>query len=281
MASLLAVVLTGCSKKQATLAKLPEPIKTESNKPEKTNEPIIENIQTPQEDAPRLPAVIKAENKSSIGFQTSGVISKIYVQPGDVVKSNAVLAALDSTTPQFDLENAKLELETKKIVYEQAKKKYERFTNLSHTGALSKASLEDEENNYKIALLNLSSAETSLKAKEFALTLTKLNAPFDGVISKSFKSIGDFVSSGTPLFEIVQNNDLSVYAQVPVSYFNKFKVGMIFSFSNPITQQSGQMTIHKIVPVIDDQSHTFDIYGKINSSIQTFAPGMFVEINLK
>ena len=121
----------------------------------------------------------------------------------------------------------------------------------------------------------------NLKAKKYSLKLTQLTAPFEGVISNSYKSLGDFVTPGTTVFDLVQTTDLSVFAQVPVAFFGKFKTGMIFSIINPLNGDKGNMTIQKVVPVIDTQSHTFDIYGKINELTHSFFPGMYVEIILK
>lgn len=230
--------------------------------------------------APRLPAVIKAENASSITFQVSGIITKINVKAGDVVKKGELLAVLDSTEAQLALEIAKSDAESKKIMLQQEEKKYASYSALFKSGSLSKITYEDEENTAKLAKLNYESAQNNVKVKEQILQFTKIVAPYDCVISKSYKSLGDFVTSGTTVFDIVQMNNLSVFAQVPFALFEKIKIGKTFFISNPINKQKTTMVVEKIVPVIDSQTRTFDVYGKISNPSSVFIPGMYVEIIL-
>ena len=43
------------------------------------------------------------------------------------------------------------------------------------------------------------------------------------IISQKNKSVGDFVPTGTTVFQITQNKNMEIYAQVPGIYFNKLK----------------------------------------------------------
>lgn len=232
-------------------------------------------------ESPRLPAVVKSENSSSISFQISGIITKINVKAGDVVKRDQLLAVLDSTDASLALENAKIDSESKKIIYQQEAKKYESYLSLFKNGSLSKVAFEDEESNAKLAKLNYESAENNVKTKEQSLKLTRITAPFDGVVSKSHRSLGDFVTPGTQVFDVVQMNDLVIFAQVPFEFFGKITAGMILKTFNPINREQTKMEVQKIVPIIDAQTRTFDIYGKITDTNPTFTPGMYVEIILE
>lgn len=279
------VLLQSCTKTKKEVAVLSDkpPVTAVAEKVTTQETAIPAPTKTPRinTESPRLPAIIKAENVSGLGFQVSGIIKKLNVKAGDEVKKNQILASLDSTLAGLDKENAKIDLASKEVTFHQVERKYTSYSSLFKTGVLSKITFEDEENNYKIAELNFESAKLNLKAKEYALQLTSLTAPFDGVISKSYKSLGDFTTPGSSVFDLVQTNDLSVFAQVPVAFFGRIRTGMIFSILNPLTEQTGNMTVQKVVPIIDTQSRTFDIYGKINEAAHNFFPGMYVEIILK
>lgn len=273
------LILTGCTKTKTDLAVL------SANPPVSAVQEIdIDQLSGESQSKTeflRIPAIIKSEYSSAVGFQTSGMIAKLNVQVGDFVKQNQELASLDFTAASLDLENAKLDLENKTIAFKQTQKRYTRSLALFKSGNLSKVALEDEENNFKISKINCESSEVNLKAKNHALQLTKLTAPFDGLITKSYKSLGDSTHAGAPVFDLMQIHNLSVFAQVPAAYFNKIKIGMMFSLFNPLNDETGSITIQKVIPVIDAQTHTFDIYGKINEITNNFVPGMYVEIIMK
>jgi len=290
---LTSILFIGCTKTKKEAASLPEKLSDETSQTKDTTEgdvskessEVLKNTDGKSAsknllESPRLPAVIRAENNTSLSFQSSGVITDINVKAGDFVKLDQVIALLDDTNEALSVESAKLELKSKHIVFNQVQKKYQSYLSLSKTGALSQIALEDEENNFKLAKIAYEASAISLKAKEFALKQTRLTVPFDGVVTKSYKSLGDFVTPGTSVFDIVQSDDFSVYAQVPVAYFGKMKVGMTFGLINPLNEQKGKMTIQKVIPVIDTESHSFDIYGKVDGLSKNFVPGMYVEIIL-
>jgi RND family efflux transporter MFP subunit len=304
---LFVTILTACTKQDPNKASLP----TESSKeaktsstdkkqsenkttePEKLNPPTVtkQNSQENQnniintaldsDSVPRIPATIKAENQSSIGFLTSGAITNIYVRAGDEVKQGQVLASLEDNQASIDVKTAKIEVGKKKIAVEQQEKIVQRIDKQYKSGIVNLATLEKEKNTLQLNILELQSGQATLEGKEYILKSNKLFAPYTGVISKVSKSIGDYVATGTEVFQITQTKNYKLFAQVPITYFNQLKVGMKLDVRNPITGNHGEATIKRVVPVIDPTSRTFDVYADVTSFTDKLAPGVFLEIKLK
>ncbi len=232
-------------------------------------------------NVPRIPASIKAENQSSIGFLTSGTISNIYVKAGEEVKQGQLLASLAEKQASIDVRSAQIEVENKKLLLEQQEKKLTRITQQQKNGIINTTTLENEKINTKTAILNLKNAQVTLESKEFILKANKLYAPYSGVISKILKNVGDYLSEGTPALQITQMKNLSLYTQMPITYFNQIKLGMKFDVINPISGEKGTAIIKRIVPVIDQSTRTFDVYADVKNYSGTLVPGTFLEINLK
>lgn len=300
-------IFATCTKQNSNKASLPteapKEMKTTSadkkqNK-NKTTEPEKLNLfsitkQNPQEDqnniintaldsdsVPRISATIKVENQSSIGFLTSGAITNIYVHAGDEVKQGQVLASLEDNPASIDTKTAKIEVGKKKIAVEQQKKVVQRIDKQYQSGIVNLATLEKEKNTLQLNILELQSAQATLEGKEYILKSSKLFAPYTGVISQVFKSIGDYVATGTAVFQITQTKNYKLFAQIPITYFNQLKAGMKLDVRNPITGNHGEAIIKRVVPVIDPTSRTFDIYANITSFTDKLAPGVFLEIKLK
>ncbi|WP_186646553.1 efflux RND transporter periplasmic adaptor subunit [Fluviispira vulneris] len=230
---------------------------------------------------PRIPASIKAENQSSIGFLTSGTISNIYVKAGEEVKQGQLLASLAEKQASIDVRSAQIEVENKKLLLEQQEKKLLRVTQQQKNGIINTTTLENEKINTKAAILNLKNAQATLEGKEFILKANKLYAPYSGVISKVLKNVGDYLSEGTPALQITQMKNLSLFTQMPITYFNQVKLGMKFDVINPISGEKGTAIIKRIVPVIDQSTRTFDVYADVKNYTGTLVPGTFLEIKLK
>lgn len=285
-------ILIGCTKQDSGKASLPPETKvTDTDKNKVENILKITEVQKEQnktvntaldsESVPRIPATINAENQSAIGFLTSGAITKIFVRAGEEVKQGQILASLEDNQASIDAKTAKIEVGKKKLTLEQQEKVVQRIDKQFKSGIVNLATLEKEKNTLQLNILELQSAQANLEGKEYLLKSNKLLAPYTGVISKVLKSVGDYVSTGTAVFQITQTKNFKLFAQVPITYFNQLKVGMKLDVRNPITGNHGEATIVRVVPVIDPSSRTFDVYADVTSFTDKLAPGVFLEIKLK
>lgn len=271
--------------KKQNETKITEPEKQSQNnltmKPPQENQNSTINTALNSDSVPMIPATIKAENQSSIGFLTSGAITNIYVRAGDEVKQGQVLASLEDNQASIEAKTAKIEVGKKKLALEQQEKVVQRIDKQYKSGIVNLATLEKEKNSLQLNILELQSAQATLEGKEYILKSNKLFAPYTGVISQVLKSVGDYVSTGTAVFQITQTKNYKLFAQVPITYFNQLKVGMKLDVRNPITGNRGEATIKRVVPVIDPTSRTFDVYADVTSFTDKLAPGVFLEIKLK
>ena len=88
---------------------------------------------------------INAYEKVSVGAQVSGQIKKLHVNIGDKVVKGQLIAEIDSTTQQNDLDTAiskldiyNAQLKSKLITLNIAQNKYKRQNNLYRTNSGSK-----------------------------------------------------------------------------------------------------------------------------------------------
>lgn len=64
---------------------------------------------------------LQAETSAKLAFKAGGRVDKVVVKQGDTVKAGDVLAALDASTLQRSLDEAKIQLEISKLKLQQAK----------------------------------------------------------------------------------------------------------------------------------------------------------------
>jgi len=179
----------------------------------------------------KVEPITKVEVKS----KASGIVKKLYVDAGDVVKKGQLLAQLDKEeiAAQVDqsraaLQAAEASLKGANADYERAKvdaegpdvpllkRAYERAVGMAKEGVVSTSALEDAQKNYELALnkQNVAKAQvTVLRAKmaqaeaqvaqdnanlkqlEEQLSYTDIESPIDGIILSRDVEMGDAVSS--------------------------------------------------------------------------------------
>ncbi|RIW15795.1 efflux RND transporter periplasmic adaptor subunit [Algoriphagus lacus] len=128
------------------------------------------------------------KDETVLSFKVGGIISKINVQEGDVVKKGQILATLDLTEVQAGLTQSKL-------AYEKALRDYERVGRLYRD---SVATLEQYQNSKTAVDI----AEQQLKTVEFNLSYAQIRATQNGFVLRKFVNPGQQVTSGAPILQI-------------------------------------------------------------------------------
>ncbi len=143
-----------------------------------------------------------------------GEITAIQAREGAKVKANESLSSLDSQRAKAMLDKAVAELEFQRHNLELARRTYQRNSNISSKGNLSRQVLED-------SLLTLRSAQSAVKVAESSIKVNRLNvnnaivrAPFDGTVIEQSAEVGQWVEAGTKLFTLTASDGNVIEAQV-------------------------------------------------------------------
>ncbi len=166
---------------------------------------------------------IKAIELVTVGAQASGKIEKLYVSVGDQVKKGDLIAQIDSSTQQnqVDTNTAKLEsynaqLAAAKVTFDITQKQLSRMLLLRQKDATSEEELENAENAFESAKSRVTELKAAVKEAEIArntaetnLGYTKITAPLDGTVVSVPVKIGQTVNAAMNTPTIVQIADLS------------------------------------------------------------------------
>ena len=165
--------------------------------------------------------VLQSEKRVNVSPKRQGVIEEIFVDIGQRVQRNQLIAKMDDRDLLFRLDELKAD-------YESQKANYDRRKFLFQEGAISLESYEE----YKKLFLK---SEARLRQLEVEKNELKVRAPFNGVITSKYVVPGAYVtpsptkssldsnSSNTSIVELSQG--LEVVAKVPESDIGRIKVG--------------------------------------------------------
>ena len=153
------------SKEKPTVFKTEEPFYTD----------IIKKTVATGEVVPRKEIEIKP--------QVSGILHKLYVEPGDVVKEGDLIAKVKIIPNMVELNRAESRVKKAKINYEDAKVDYKRQKKIYDRGVIPEAEFQK----YKVEFEN---AKEELKAAKDNLQLIK-----EGAIDKAGKNSNTLVRS--------------------------------------------------------------------------------------
>jgi HlyD family secretion protein len=171
----------------------------------------------------------------AVGSQVSGTIIKVYVDFNSPVKKAQLLAQMDKSLMEAQVQqyNANLQQANGNVVYQ--KSNYERQKKLFTVGAISKADLETAVYQYKAARENVNSITAQLRTAKKNLGFTDIYSPIDGTVLSRSVSEGQTVAASlnTPtLFSIAKDlTKMQVQASVDEADIGNVKEGQRVIFS--------------------------------------------------
>ena len=157
-----------------------------------------------------------------VGAQVSGKVEQLYVTIGQQVKEGDLIAQIDSTTQQDEVNTKKAKLESyqaqlgaARVSLKVAAKRFERLKKLLETQLISREEFEVATENYELTKAKVSELEAIVKEIRIALNIaetglgyTRITAPITGtVVSVPIKQ-GQTVNAAISTPTIVQIADL-------------------------------------------------------------------------
>lgn len=146
-----------------------------------------------------------------IANEVSGVIEAISFTPGQVAEENDLLLTLNSDALSTQLAQAQAELKISDLDYRRSQNLFER-------NAVAQQDLETAEAGFE-------ARQAARDAAQVEVDKTQIRAPFTGRLGAQNVSVGDYVTAGTPLVNLVNKRVLKARFAVPEIYLNQLQLG--------------------------------------------------------
>ena len=155
---------------------------------------------------------IEAFQTIPLTFQTTGRVEKVFVEAGDAVKKDQLLATIEKA----DLQNLR---DISKAKYQQAKDAYDRLKKVHDEGSLPEIKWVEMET-------NLEQAKLALDLSESSLDKCNLRSPASGIVGRRNIEPGmSALSIGSAPIELVDINKVYVKVSVPENEIGKITKG--------------------------------------------------------
>ncbi|WP_295894299.1 efflux RND transporter periplasmic adaptor subunit [uncultured Vibrio sp.] len=196
-----------------------------------------------------FPAVANAAERSHLSFRVSGEVSRLFVREGDQVTKGQILAQLDPTDYQLDVDNATAR-------YTVINNQHRRSKPLVEKGLLAKSQFDEIAAQRMIALAELELAK-------LRLSFTKLRAPVEGIISRVSIDQFENIQVGQQIVNIHSVDRVEVLIQLPDRiYVNQPTQEVVESIKTLVRVPSGNeypATIKEFTTEPDPATGTFTV----------------------
>ncbi|HEX8409635.1 MAG TPA: efflux RND transporter periplasmic adaptor subunit [Thermoanaerobaculia bacterium] len=262
---------------------------------------------------------LDAYERATVGTKVAGRVQSLAVDLGSHVRRGQLIARIDPTDYNIRLQQAEAGLAQARVrlglpaaggsdavdpsdtppvrearaVLEEARATRERYSALLKDGVISKADFDQVQSQSRVAesryqesleeIRNRQAVATQRRA-EVALARQQLAdtavvAAFDGVIQQRIASLGEFLSAGAPVAEIVRVDPLRFRAEVPEREAASIRVGQ--SVQLAVDGAPGQYTgrVTRISPTIAERTRVLQMEADIPNN-GTLRAGSFARATI-
>lgn len=245
--------------------------------------------------------IINPVKTVSIGSQVSGIISEIYVDYNSQVKQGQLLAQIDPSLLQAQVNKAQGDVNAARANYQKAKsmlnydqKNYQRYKRLYEKRYVAKGDLDLAEATYKAdsAQVNAMSGQiaqtmATLQNNATNLRYTRIVSPVNGVVVSRSVDVGQTVAASfqTPtLFTVAQDlTKMQIEVSVSEADIGKVKVGQSVEYTldgYPDEVFTGKVSQVRLSPTTVSNVVTYTVIVLVNNNDEKLKPGMTANVSV-
>lgn len=168
---------------------------------------------------------IEAGINATISTRLMGEVSKVFVKIGDNVRQGDLLLSINSADLKAKKAQVNAQISQANSAFINAKKDYERFTQLFKEKSASQKELDNITTNFEQAKAGLEAAKQMQNEVQANLAYANILAPFDGIITGKYINSGDLANPGMPLLSLENNANYLVKTYVNESQIGQIKNG--------------------------------------------------------
>ena len=215
-------------------------------------------------------------HQADVASQASGRVMAVMVRPGDAVNEGDVLAQIDRAPLELQLNQQRATADATRAQLVSSRQQLERTEELARQGLASPSALEQARSSTEALEANLAALDSAVASAELALANATVKAPLTGIVASRSVDPGQTVQAGTPLFNIVNLEQMEFEAAASVNSSARVAAGQSVTVS--VTGLDGREftgEVSRVNPVAVSGTRTVPIYIALDNPEGALRGGMF------
>ena len=234
---------------------------------------------------------LRPARRAVVASRQEGLVAAFNLQEGDFVRAGDVLAELEADLLRFEVDRVRAQTESDRGLIEERRAELEnaendlaRLIDLSDRGSARPVELDDARTDAARAAAQLKQAEADLAADlaELAIAERRLRdasivAPFDGRVVATMTELGEWITSGGAVCEIIALDTLECWLNAPEAALD-----ILRRSDEPLTIRIDALRmkvaapVDAVIPDINPLSRLFRVRLLLDNADERLAPGMSV-----
>lgn len=221
-----------------------------------------------------------------VGTQVTGIISNLLVDFNDHVTKGQLIAEIDKTVLQSELQSADATLASAKATYEYTTANYERDKALYAEKLISDYEFQTSKKDYEVARMAYQKSQADRVRAAKNLTYAEITSPIDGIVVSREVEVGQTVVSNmsvASLYVIADLDHMQVVGNVDEADIGQVKTGQSVSFTvdaYPEDTFEGTVTQVRISPTTTNNVVTYEVIVSTTNPDHKLLPGMTANLSI-
>ena len=224
---------------------------------------------------------VRGRFESQLAFQVGGKVTKRFIELGSTVRAGEVLMQIDSKDLQQTVNSSSAQVYSAESQLKLAKNNLSRYQQLYAQGAISRAQLDQYQNEYEVASASVQQTSAQLSQGVNQLNYSLLYADQPGIISSISVEAGQVVSAGQMILTIVQDGEREIEISVPENRIEELRKATQFKvafWALPSTTVEGK--VREIAPMADATTRTYKVRISLINPPQEIKLGMTAAVTI-
>jgi RND family efflux transporter MFP subunit len=217
---------------------------------------IVTLAEKPVAETSEFIATLRSQRSTTIQPEVSGIVTRIFVKPGDRVRPGDPLVRINGDKQQAVVRSTEANRAGTEADVEYWRQQVKRLEALVAAGAISKQEFEQAQNSLRTAEARLGALNAEVREGEVELRYYQIQAPQAGVVGDIVIRTGDRITPDTIIATIDDNSALDADIQVPLDRAPGLRLGLPVHFLDDTGHVVATSPISFVSPRVDERTQT-------------------------
>jgi membrane fusion protein (multidrug efflux system) len=210
-----------------------------------------------------------------------GRVAEVNADFGDKVVAGQMMLKINPREYELRVQTAQAALDQERAKLANSTARYNRARTLKESESISAEQFDQIASQLRVDQADTESANEAVAMARKKLGDTDIKAPFSGSVQKRMVSLGEYVSPGKEIYELIATDPIKLRCPMPERFVPLARVGMPVKLAidaNQGTSYTGKIT--RIAPALDESSRTLLIEAEVANPDGALKPGFFAHVTM-
>ncbi|MDE6366511.1 MAG: efflux RND transporter periplasmic adaptor subunit [Muribaculaceae bacterium] len=229
---------------------------------------------------------VESVTQVDVGTQVTGIIDKLYVDYNSVVTKGQLIAEIEKTLLQSELNSAEASVESARVTYEYNLTNYNRDKALHDKQLISDFEFQTSQKDLEVSKTAYDKALADRVRAAKNLNYAEIYSPIDGIVISREVEVGQTVVSSmnvANLYTIADLDNMQVIGNVDEADIGRVKVGQDVTFSvdaYPDDLFEGKVTQVRLSPTTESNVVTYEVVVAASNPEHKLIPGLTANLTI-